>query len=102
MTSPLSAPHRFSPCCLSLPGGMQVFVKTISGKYITLDILPETTVLALKQQVYNKEGIPVDAQIFVFAGKSLQDEHLLSEYGVMQESTLFLMLRLKGGRSKHR
>ena len=76
---------------------MQIFVKTIVGKTITIDVTSTTTVRQVKEQVEQKEGIDVDQQRLVFVGKHLSDEKLVSDYGIGKEATLHLVLRLLGG-----
>jgi large subunit ribosomal protein L40e len=78
------------------PASIQVFIKTLPGKTLSFHVQPSDSVESLRLLVKKAEGVPVDDQRLIFAGTQLEDGRTLSSYGVKKESTLHLILRLRG------
>jgi len=80
--------------------GIQIFVKTVTGNSVTLDLQNSHSFGAVKQIIQDKEGIPADAQILLFGGKSLENHLTLADYALERGSTIYLSLNLLGGAKK--
>lgn len=76
---------------------MQIFVRTLTGKTITLRVLPNDTIFSVKAKIENRESIPINQQRLIYGSKQLENNQTLSDYQIENEFTLTLVLRLFGG-----
>ena len=79
----------------SMQTNMQIFIKSLTGKYITLDVDQAESIASLKAKIAEKEGINPGEQRLVFGGKQLEDDRTLGDYNITKESTIHLVLRLR-------
>lgn len=78
-------------------GQKQIFIKTLQGKTMTIDVSDDDTIESIKEKIFEKEGIPIEQQRLVFNGKQLEDNQTINGYGIDDGSSIHLVLRLRGG-----
>jgi ubiquitin len=84
---------------LNMRGGMQLFVKTLTGKTVSIEVEEGESIEDVKAKIAEKEGIPPEQQRLIFGGQQLQDAKTLDDYNVGDDATLHLVLRLRGGKT---
>ena len=76
---------------------MQIFVKSLTGKIITINVEISSSIFNVKEIISEKEGIPIDQLRIIFSGKQLQDNHTVEYCNIQNESTIHMILHLRGG-----
>ncbi|KAL7543922.1 hypothetical protein ACHAXR_013301 [Thalassiosira sp. AJA248-18] len=76
---------------------MQLFVKTLTGKTVSIEIEEGESIEDVKAKIAEKEGIPPEQQRIIFGGQQLQDGKTVDDYNIGDDATLHLVLRLRGG-----
>lgn len=81
----------------TLNGQYSIFVRTLTGKTLTLDVEKDYSMQTVKQKISEIEGIPTENMRLIYGGKQLEDDKTLADYEVGKEATIHLVLRLRGG-----
>ena len=76
---------------------MQIFIKTLTGRTVSIVVEEDDTILNVKMKLQEKDDVPVDEQRLIFGGHQLEDKHTLKYYNIQRDSTIHLVLRLPGG-----
>ncbi len=76
---------------------MQIFIKTLTGRTVTIEVDAEDTIAQVKQKFYDKAAVPVQEQRLLYGANQLEDEKKVQDYCIQKDSTLHLVLRLPGG-----
>jgi len=76
---------------------MQIFIKTLTGRTVTIIVDPDDTIAQVKQKFFEKDAVPIDEQRLIFGGHELVDDKTLKDYSIARDNTLHLVLRLPGG-----
>lgn len=96
--TPFITPTSSTPSCLSqtlaIRGGMSLFVKTMTGKTVSIEVEEGESIEDVKAKISEKEGIPAEQQRLIFGGQQLEDCKSLEDYGVNDDDTFHLVLRL--------
>lgn len=77
---------------------MQIFIKTLTGRTVSLIVEEDESIKTVKQKFKDKDGVPVNEQRLLYGGHELKDNQTLKDYGIYRDATLHLVLRLPGGR----
>lgn len=85
------------PSITILPTFITVHIKTATGKSIFVKISPCDTILQLKKKIYLTEDVSLESQRIIYGGKQLDDHHTICHYNITTESTLHIVIRLRGG-----
>jgi effector-binding domain-containing protein len=97
-TSEVSGTSQLDQTILNEPTGGQFMIKTLTGKNIVVDYNPDMTVMELKQFINTTSNIPIDQQRLIYQGKQMDnDDYKIKDYNVMKDSSVHLVLKLRGG-----